>query len=68
MTAELLRASLGIAAFTGLYYTVAMQVDATYRDEFVNELTDQIRDLRPIRAEYLQLRRADPYRGDQLSV
>jgi hypothetical protein len=68
VTAELLRASLGIAAFAGLYYTVAMLVDATYRDEFVNELTDQMRATFAIRAEYLELRREDPNRGDQLSV
>jgi hypothetical protein len=68
VTAELLRASLGIAAFAGLYYTVAMLVDATYRDEFVNELTDQMRETFAIRAEYLELRGADPNRGDQLSV
>lgn len=56
VTAELLRASLGIAAFAGLYYTVAMLVDATYRDEFVAELTDQMRSTFTIRTEYLRLR------------
>jgi len=56
VTAELLRSSLGIAAFAGLYYTVAMLVDATYRDEFVAELTDQMRSTFAIRTEYLQLR------------
>lgn len=57
VTAELLRSSLGIAAFAGLYYTVAMLVDATYRDEFVDELTDQMRSTFAIRTEYLRLRR-----------
>jgi len=56
VTAELLRSSLGIAAFAGLYYTVAMLVDATYRDEFVGELTDQMRSTFATRAEYLELR------------
>jgi preprotein translocase subunit SecD len=59
VSAELLRASLGIAAFAGLYYTVGMLVDATYRDEFVDELTDQMRETFAIRAEYLELRRTD---------
>jgi len=55
VTAELLRASLGIAAFSGLYYTVAMLVDATYRDEFMAELTDQMRSTFAVRTRYLDL-------------
>lgn len=55
VTRQLLRASLGIAAFAGLYYTVAMLVDATYRDEFVGELIDQMRSTFTTRAEYLEL-------------
>jgi hypothetical protein len=60
VTAQLLRASLGIAAFSGLYYTVAMLVDATYRDEFVHELTGQMRTTFAVRTEYLRLRGAAP--------
>jgi hypothetical protein len=59
VTAELLRAALGIAAFAGIYYTVAMLVDATYRDEFVAELTDQMRSTFAVRTEYLGLRTSD---------
>jgi hypothetical protein len=55
VTAQLLRASLGIAAFSGLYYTVAMLVDATYRDEFMAELTDQMRSTFAVRTRYLDL-------------
>jgi len=33
-----------------------MLVDATYRDEFVGELTDQMRSTFATRAEYLELR------------
>jgi hypothetical protein len=55
ITAELLRAAFGIAAFSGLYYTVGMLVDATYRDEFVHELTDQMRSTFAVRTEYLAL-------------
>lgn len=58
VTAELLRASLGIAAFSGLYYTVAMLVDATYRDEFMHELTDQMRSTFAVRTQYLALTEA----------
>jgi hypothetical protein len=56
VTAELLRAAGGIAAFSGLYYTVGMLVDATYRDEFVTELTDQMRSTFAVRTEYLSIR------------
>jgi hypothetical protein len=58
VTAQLLRASLGIAAFSGLYYTVAMLVDATYRDEFMAELTDQVRSTFAVRTRYLDLTEA----------
>ena len=58
ITWELLRTSTGVAAFAGLYYAVAMLVDATYRDLFIDELTEQLRDTFANRAEYLRLRRA----------
>jgi hypothetical protein len=60
VTVELVRSALGIAAFSGLYYTVGMLVDATYRDEFVNELTEQMQATFAIRTEYLRLRAALP--------
>ena len=56
VTRQLLRAAFGIAAFSGLYYAVAMLVDATYRDEFVGELKEKLRSTFLIRAEYLELR------------
>ena len=55
VTAELLRAAFGIAAFSGLYYAVGMLVDATYRDEFMHELTDQMRSTFAVRTRYLTL-------------
>jgi hypothetical protein len=60
VTVELVRSALGIAAFSGLYYTVGMLVDATYRDEFVGELTEQMQATFAIRTEYLRLRAAIP--------
>ena len=56
VTEQLLRAAFGIAAFSGLYYSVAMLIDATYRDEFMGELTDQMRSTFAVRKEYLTLR------------
>jgi hypothetical protein len=60
VTEQLLRAAFGIAAFSGLYYSVAMLVDATYRDEFMSELTDQMRSTFTVRAHYLALRSGAP--------
>jgi hypothetical protein len=56
---ELLRASLGIAAFSGLYYSVAMLIDSTYRDEFTQELIGQMRSTFKVRADYLALRQGE---------
>lgn len=53
VTRQLVRATFGIAAFSGLYYTVAMSVDTTYGGEFVAELTEQMRSTFAIRADYL---------------
>lgn len=57
ITRELLRVATGTAAFSGLYYTVAMSVDSSYRDEFVTEITEQMRETFAARAEYLRLLR-----------
>ena len=35
MTVELLKVAAGLAAFTGLYFAIAMLTDSTYRDEFL---------------------------------
>ena len=56
VTVELLRVSAGIAALSGLYYSVAVLTDATYREEFLEELTDDLRAVFADRARYLELR------------
>ena len=53
---ELLRVSAAIAAFSGLYYAIAVLTDSTYREEFLNEVTDEMRATFVARAEYLQTR------------
>jgi hypothetical protein len=55
LTPELLRTATGTAAFSGLYYAVAMMVDSTYRDELVTQVTEQMSDTFAERAEYLRL-------------
>jgi hypothetical protein len=58
VTEALLRVSGGIAAFSGLYYAIAVLTDSTYREEFRDELTGEMADSFAARAEYLELRRA----------
>jgi hypothetical protein len=59
VTAELLRVSGGLAAFSGLYFAIAMLTDATYREEFLDELTAEMRATFKARSEYLKLSPAD---------
>ena len=54
LTAELLRVSAGIATLTGLYYAIAMLTDSTYRAEFLDEITAEMRETFKARAEYLE--------------
>jgi hypothetical protein len=58
LTRDLLRVATGTAAFSGLYYSVAMVVDSNYRDELVTRITEQMRETFALRAEYLTLLRA----------
>ena len=61
LTAELLRVAGGLAAFSGFYFAVAMLTDSTYREEFLEELTDEMRISFKARSEYLRLRgRVEP--------
>jgi hypothetical protein len=57
VTVELLRVSAAIAAFSGLYYSVAALTDSTYREEFLEELTGELRTVLSDRVAYLDLRR-----------
>ena len=56
VTAELLRVSGGIAALSGLYYAIAVLTDATYREQFLDRMGDEMRATFRARAEYLKLR------------
>jgi hypothetical protein len=58
VTEALVRVSGGIAAFSGLYYAIAVLTDSTYREEFRDELTREMADSFAARAEYLGLRSA----------
>jgi MFS family permease len=58
LTAELLRVAGAIAALSGLYYAIAVLTDGAYREEFLDEVTAQMRETFSARAAYLALRRA----------
>jgi hypothetical protein len=58
LTEQLLRVAGGLAAFSGFYFAVAMLTDSTYREEFLEELTGEMRASFRERAEYLRLREA----------
>ena len=56
LTEELLRVAGGLAAFSGFYFAIAIFTDSTYREEFLNELTGEMRASFRARAEYCRLR------------
>jgi hypothetical protein len=58
VTRELLRVAIGLAAFSGFYFAIAMLTDSTYREEFLEELSSEMRASFEARAEYLRLRAA----------
>lgn len=55
-TTELLRVSGAIAALSGVYYAISVLTDDRYREEFLEEITAQLRETFVARAEYLALR------------
>jgi small neutral amino acid transporter SnatA (MarC family) len=56
LTDELLRVATGLAAFSGFYFSIAIFTDSTYRQEFLEEITSEMRRSFENRAEYLRLR------------
>ena len=61
VTEPLLRVAGFLGAFTGMYFTVVLSTDATYRDEFAEDVAPQIRQALAVRVAYLHHRlRTDP--------
>ncbi len=56
VTAELLRVAGGVAGLSGLYYAIAVLTDDTYRDQFMDRLSSEMRAVFDDRAAYLRLR------------
>jgi hypothetical protein len=60
LTEQLLRVAGGLAAFSGFYFAVAMVTDSTYREEFLEELTEEMEVSFKARTAYLGLRDRTP--------
>jgi uncharacterized membrane protein len=56
LTSQLIRVAVGLAAFSGFYFAIAMFTDSTYRAEFLEELTSEMRRSFKQRGDYLRLR------------
>jgi len=56
LTSQLLRVACGLAAFSGFYFAIAIFTDSTYRTEFLEELTSEMKVSFGQRAEYLRMR------------
>jgi hypothetical protein len=56
ITEPLLRVAGFLGAFTGMYFTVVLSTDATYRDEFSDDVSPQIRQAMAVRVAYLHHR------------
>ncbi|WBQ06594.1 hypothetical protein [Kribbella sp. CA-293567] len=56
ISAALVKVAVGIANFTGLYYSISLMTDATYRTDFLDNVTTELRALFTARTQYLELR------------
>ena len=65
ITAELLRVSVFLAGFSGLYFAVYLVTDTTFRSEFFEEAITEMRQAFAVRAVYLAaISRDDPARDE----
>ncbi len=55
LTEQLVLVAGGIAAFSGLYFAIAVLTDSTYREEFLSQITGEMRQTFRQRAEYLRV-------------
>ena len=69
VSTQLVKVSLFLASFSGLYFTVSAVTDETYRNQFFAGVTDELERAVGVRAVYLALReREGPRQGDTSSV
>lgn len=60
LTDQLLVVSGAVAVLSGLYYAIAVFTDGTYRAEFLDEVTGEMKETFAARAEYIKLLPAAP--------
>ncbi|MCZ7527758.1 MAG: hypothetical protein M5U14_16100 [Acidimicrobiia bacterium] len=53
LTREVLKVAVFLGGFTGFFFTVSLLVDATYQQEFLQDLLDEVRESLAVRAVYL---------------
>ena len=58
LSVELVKVSSALAAFSGLYYAIAVLSDSAYRAEFLDDLQTSLRETFADRARYLEARAA----------
>lgn len=56
LSVELLKVSAALAAFSGLYYAIAVLTERSYREEFLQDVEDSLRETFGERTRYLALR------------
>jgi hypothetical protein len=61
----LLRVAGFLAAFAGMYFTVVLSTDSTYREEFAEDIGPELRRALAVRLLYRRSLRADKMVGDQ---
>ncbi len=59
LSVELIQVSVFLAAFAGLYFTVAVMTDDTYKEQFFSEVLNELERAVGVRAGYLALQDAD---------
>ena len=64
LSVELVKVSSALAAFSGLYYAIAVLSDSAYREEFLEDLQTSLRETFADRARYLEARAAAGRDGD----
>lgn len=68
VTWQLARVAAGVAAFSGLYYSVTILLDSAYREQFINALSKELRGTFERRSQYLELlRRGGPSSAGETS-
>ncbi len=66
VSVELLRVSIFLAAFSGLYFTVVAITDELYRKEFFGEILGELARAVGVRVVYLELRRRHLAEAEQI--